>query len=197
MSDSTLPLGDRFDALFQLRTNGTVAAMQCIAGRLLDPKEDSALLKHELAYCIGQMQLKEAIPSLSQVLENENENTMVRHEAGEALGAIGSAEAIDVLSKFVSHSEAAISETCQLAIERINNVSENSNQNKPTGGFGSIDPAVFEESLTPSGDTCEDIDPLQERLLNESIPLYERYVAMFKLRNISSKLSTRALCEGS
>jgi len=196
LQNGALPMGQRFDALFQLRSNSTVEAMQVIADCLLDPKEDSALLKHELAYCIGQMQLKEAIPHLTQVLEDEKENTMVRHEAGEALGAIGCKSAIDVLTKYISHKEAAISETCQLAIERINDVGKDGNQNKPTGGFGSIDPAVFEEALASNGDTSEAIDPLQERLINEKLPLYERYVAMFKLRNINSKLSTQALCKG-
>ncbi|XP_075265634.1 deoxyhypusine hydroxylase-like [Convolutriloba macropyga] len=196
LSDQSLPMGKRFDVLFQLRSNNSVSAMKAIANCLLDPKEDSALLKHELAYCIGQMQLKEAIPFLSQVLSNESENTMVRHEAGEALGAIGCESAAEILKKYIQHKEAAISETCQLAIERLKDVGADRNQNKPTGGFGSIDPAVFADELSPQGDTNELVDPLQERLINEKLPLYERYVAMFKLRNINSTESTRALCKG-
>lgn len=45
-------------------------------------KDDSALLKHELAYCLGQMQDKQAIPTLSAVLKDAEQEPMVRHEAG-------------------------------------------------------------------------------------------------------------------
>lgn len=43
--------------------------------------DDSALLKHELAYCLGQMKLTTALPTLESVLRNPNEDPMVRHEA--------------------------------------------------------------------------------------------------------------------
>lgn len=45
-------------------------------------KDESALLKHELAYCLGQMQDKQAIPTLSAVLKDTEQEPMVRHEAG-------------------------------------------------------------------------------------------------------------------
>jgi len=42
--------------------------------------DESALLKHELAYCLGQMKLPSALPVLESVLENIDEDPMVRHE---------------------------------------------------------------------------------------------------------------------
>jgi len=42
--------------------------------------DHSALLKHELAYCLGQMKLVSALPILESVLENLDEDPMVRHE---------------------------------------------------------------------------------------------------------------------
>lgn len=48
-------------------------------------KDDSALLKHELAFCLGQMQDKRAIPTLSAVLTDTQQEPMVRHEAGESM----------------------------------------------------------------------------------------------------------------
>lgn len=42
--------------------------------------DQSALLKHELAYCLGQMKLVSALPVLQTVLENLDEDPMVRHE---------------------------------------------------------------------------------------------------------------------
>jgi len=44
--------------------------------------DDSALLKHELAYCLGQMQDRRAIPTLTAVLRDTKQEPMVRHEAG-------------------------------------------------------------------------------------------------------------------
>ena len=51
--------------------------------------QKSALLRHELAYVLGQMQMDEALPTLKKILSDLNEHVMVRHEAAEALGAIG------------------------------------------------------------------------------------------------------------
>lgn len=44
--------------------------------------DDSALLKHELAYCLGQIKNTAALPTLEAVLANEAEDPMVRHEVG-------------------------------------------------------------------------------------------------------------------
>lgn len=42
--------------------------------------DESALLKHELAYCLGQIKRTSALPVLESVLRDETENPMVRHE---------------------------------------------------------------------------------------------------------------------
>lgn len=42
---------------------------------------ESALLGHELAYCLGQLKDSAALPILTKVLQDENEHIMVRHEA--------------------------------------------------------------------------------------------------------------------
>lgn len=42
--------------------------------------DESALLKHELAYCLGQIKNTAALPVLESVLTNEKEDPMVRHE---------------------------------------------------------------------------------------------------------------------
>lgn len=42
--------------------------------------DESALLKHELAYCLGQMNKTSALPVLEAVLADEKEDPMVRHE---------------------------------------------------------------------------------------------------------------------
>ena len=123
LNDSNRPLKERFRALFTLRNLGGSKAVEGIAACFSDT---SALLKHELAYCLGQMQDLSAVPVLTTVLQNVEQEAMVRHEAGmncrlsvpgilcaiknfntflisligEALGAIGSPESISVLEAF-------------------------------------------------------------------------------------------------
>lgn len=42
--------------------------------------DPSALLKHELAYCLGQIGKPTALPALESVLRDASEDPMVRHE---------------------------------------------------------------------------------------------------------------------
>lgn len=53
LNDTNRPLKERFRALFTLKNLGGPVAIEAIAKCFAD---DSALLKHELAYCLGQMQ---------------------------------------------------------------------------------------------------------------------------------------------
>lgn len=79
LNDKNRPLKERFRALFTLKNLGGAVAIQAISKCFAD---ESALLKHELAYCLGQMQDPSAIPYLIQVLEDKSQEPMVRHEAG-------------------------------------------------------------------------------------------------------------------
>lgn len=79
LNDTNRPLKERFRALFTLRNINGPIAIDCISDCF---KDDSALLKHELAYCLGQMQNNDAIPHLTKVLEDVSQEPMVRHEAG-------------------------------------------------------------------------------------------------------------------
>ena len=79
LNDRSRPLKERFRGLFTLRNIGGPVAIRCIQQCFSDP---SALLKHELAYCLGQMQDDKAIPVLKRILSDRNQEPMVRHEAG-------------------------------------------------------------------------------------------------------------------
>lgn len=81
LNDKNRPLKERFRALFTLKNLGGPVAIDAISKCFAD---DSALLKHELAYCLGQMQDAAAIPHLIKVLEDKTQEPMVRHEAGES-----------------------------------------------------------------------------------------------------------------
>lgn len=83
--DTEQPLPARFRALFTLRNLGGRAAVECISRAFGD---GSALLKHELAFCLGQMQDEAAIPVLLGVLQDTAQEPMVRHEAGTAAAPV-------------------------------------------------------------------------------------------------------------
>ena len=75
------PLKERFRALFTLKNIG---GQQCIDWIAKAFGDESALLKHEVAYYLGQLQDPLAIPILTQVLSDPARELMVRHEAAEA-----------------------------------------------------------------------------------------------------------------
>uniref|UniRef100_A0AC34Q575 Deoxyhypusine hydroxylase n=1 Tax=Panagrolaimus sp. JU765 TaxID=591449 RepID=A0AC34Q575_9BILA len=183
LNDASLSLAKRFRALFVLRNLKDDRSVEWIGKAFEDP---SALLKHELAYCLGQMQNPTAIPKLIEVLEDTRQEPMVRHEAGEALGAIGDKSVLDVLKKYSNDEFPEVAETCLLAYQRIEWVHrEGKDTNSP---YNSVDP-------TPSL-TMTDVEHLKAILVDPGQPLFERYKAMFTLRNINTDESILALGQG-
>ncbi|THV03892.1 deoxyhypusine hydroxylase [Dendrothele bispora CBS 962.96] len=201
-----VPLHDRFRTLFTLKSLKSEEAIEIISKGFKDP---SALLKHELAYCLGQIKKSSALPTLENVLSNTSEDPMVRHEAAEAMGAISSEDSLPILKKYLADSERSVRETCEIAIARIE--WENSEEGKrhtetlndesfiPT--YTSIDPAPATSGLLSGVPKSEDvtqdnIDKLKSQLLDAKKPLFERYRAMFALRNIGTPAAVDALAAG-
>lgn len=126
LCSESVPLAKRFRALFSLKhlaaqkpaTPQTIPAIEAIAAAFTSP---SALLKHELAYCLGQSGKDEAIPFLRAVIEDRQEDAMCRHEAAEAIGALGDQSSLDLLKQRRDdpEEEEVVKETCDIAIERI------------------------------------------------------------------------------
>lgn len=120
------PLARRFRALFSLKhlaclqppSEKTLPAIQAIAAGFASP---SALLKHELAYCLGQTRNTDALPFLLAVLKDTQEDAMCRHEAAEALGALGYESSLEVLKELRDNKDEldVIRETCDIAVDRI------------------------------------------------------------------------------
>ena len=106
----------RMRALFGLRNIGGKDSVEALAAAY---ESKSALLKHEIAYVMGQMQDPHAVPHLIERLEDVEEDVMVRHEAAEALGAIGDRTALDVLERFVDDDEVVIAESCEVALDLL------------------------------------------------------------------------------
>lgn len=121
--DEERPMFQRMRAVFALRNRGGEAAVQALARAFEAP---SALLRHEVAYVMGQMQDAAAIPFLVARLEDEAEHVMVRHEAAEALGAIGATSARPVLERFASHPAPEVAESCEVALDLLDWVTSES-----------------------------------------------------------------------
>jgi len=79
----------------------------------------SALLRHELAYVLGQMQNNAALPSLIERLDDPEEHVMVRHEAAEAMGAIGDLSVVPILKKHLADENPEVSESCEVALDLL------------------------------------------------------------------------------
>lgn len=103
----------------------------------------------------------------------------------EALGAIGKKDVIPILEEYKNDPVIELAETCQLALERLllpkdEAIVENI--------YGSVDPAP------PSA--IKSIKELEKILNDENENLFNRYKAMFSLRDISSPESIIVLSEG-
>lgn len=193
--DGKTELSERFRALFHLNTlgkEGNNQAIDIVAEGFKDPSE---LLKHEMAYVLGQTRQEYAIKPLINVLEDHEQQAMVRHEAAEALGAIGNKEALDILKKYETEDPLeVVRQTCELAIGRIawENSEAARTEKIQQSQFESIDPAP---PLALS-EQEEKVEKLSKMLNDQSLPLFERYRAMFRLRDVGTEDAVLALASG-
>jgi len=182
-------LARRFRALFTLRNTITPESIHAIGKVLLE--DDSALLKHECAYCMGQMKDALSIPYLTKVIQDESQHPMVRHEAGEALGAIGqhTDEILKLLTHYARHPVRELSETCLLALDRLKFYNEQNKNQESISPYNSIDP-------TPSFPDTLGLGDLSKIYLDEQESLFNRYRALFTLRNKKSLDAINIICKG-
>lgn len=205
LCDETTPLPIRFRTLFSLKhlakqaTEGTgengidlpaaKAAIDAIAAGFASP---SALLKHELAYCLGQTgNIAAAAPPLRDVLADVNEDAMCRHEAAEALGALGDAADLDLLRHYRDRTgeEVVVRETCEIAIDRIEwaNSTQRAQETLRPSDFASVDPAPpMAQNVVDNNEAAQGVDVLEKDLMDTTLPLFRRYRAMFALRDLAS-----------
>lgn len=115
--DPSRTLWERYKALFGLRNQNRDESAIALGEALL--QDPSALLRHECAYVLGQMQRAVSIPYLIQALKTDV-NAMVRHESAEALGAIGSNEVLPALREaLVQDAALEVRESCDLALRHF------------------------------------------------------------------------------
>ena len=180
LSDKS-PISAKMRACFYLRTENTDAAAKSLA-QVVRKKGESVLLRHEAGYCLGQMKNNVIVQDLMDVLADKSDDSIVRHECAEALGAIGNEICIPILKQIVADETESreVKETCDIALDRFKDVIA-MGKNISAGeedGFNTVDPAIVTDI---KGEIP--ISTLEEALNSDSNQLYERYRAMFSLRN--------------
>ena len=195
--DDSQPISKRTRTIFLLKQIDTNDAIDILIKGLISP---SVLLAHEIAYVMGQMNNSYCIPALLHTLHNRTLDPIVRHEAVEALGNIGNSDTITVLESVINDSTECneVVDTAKISIDKIKyTINYRANAFKlsmqqstvPLSKYSSVDPAPPYNDIT-------DIQKLQQILCNRECTLFERYRAMFTLRNIGTEQAVNALVAG-
>ena len=181
---------------------GGAEAVQALTSGLYS---SSVLLGHECAYVLGQLQDPLAAAALSLCLQDSGAHAIVRHECAEALANIGLDESLPLLERMAQDDCSEVAETAAIAVEKLRQLRRAAGREEGEEGgegeeweddgaaaataskFASVDPAP----PLP----CSSVDALLLRLCDGSLSLYERYRAMFSLRNLGSAEAVAALSE--
>jgi len=140
------------------------------------------------------------------------------------MGAISASRSVPILKEYLSDPERTVRETCEIAIDKIQwdhseegkshveSLKENptlcvtrqkhgQDANLVSSPYTSIDPApatsgLLSGTLKPDDLSTANVTLLQSKLLNTQLQLFERYRAMFALRNIGTPAAVDALASG-
>jgi len=175
---STPPISQQTQSLYYIRqhyqNNPNLSTQSKIVKSLshhLCNQHHGSLLRHEIAYILGQLGDKDCIHVLSSILQDEAECTIVRHECAEALGMINNNECKSILEKYQYNELLEIQQTCQVALHYMNHQHKNNNTK-----YNCKDVAM------PLSNECT-IRELGDFLQNPTNPIYTRYQALFSLRD--------------
>ena len=200
LDDPSNPIGMRMRAAYHLRQEHRERpekVVDALSRGLLDEHHGS-LMRHEFAYIMGQLRDERCCETLESVLKNDADDVMVRHEASEALGAIGAHRSVAVLQRVLEceQTPAELAETCQLALNVMKWVAEGEDPATMPAAcacmlnpYSSVDPAPAHPAHAELP-----MEELGDILCNVDLPLFERYRAMFSLRNLGGEGAVLQLC---
>ena len=194
LKDAEQPLKKRFRALFTLRNYGGTTSIEAI--NEVVQHDPSALLKHECCYCLGQMADPLAICHLTRVLADQRENEVVRHEAGEALGNLATdqdPELIKLLRNNLNDSSPIVAQTCELALDLIQWKADTHGDEQR--GLARLNPYSSQDPAPSFRLDDPPVDQLNKILLDSQSTLFDKYRALFTLRNRGDEQSIRVLGE--
>lgn len=212
LSDPAADIADRVDSLFCMKAFNQVDAVDALV-RCFHKEPKSELLKHEICYCLGQMNKTEAhVARIQKFLEHVVDETnnypeIVVHEAVEALGNMNQEHSLNLLKRFEDENKTTsiLYETCFLARELIH-WNQTTNQGKSEKvdfsqlKFKTNDPAPPFNIYNEPKPEHLDVAHLTKVLLNktgdgQNYNLFERYRALFTLREINTKESLIGICQ--
>lgn len=126
---------------------------------------------------------------------------MVRHEAAEAIGAISDLASVPFLKEYAVKDESiAVRETCEIALAKVEyDHGLRQRESSALSMYDSVDPApalAMHETNAEAHLKGQSVEDLQKMLMDPSLPLFQRYRAMFTLRNIGDDPAVLALATG-
>ena len=200
IEDETAPIAKRMRSCFLLKQLHTPEAIALLARGLHSP---SILLGHECAYCLGQLQDRLALPYLTASLQDPKQHPIVRHECAEALANIDADESLALLEHYCDDPSVEVAETCNIAADKMREARKNraaKQQPQHTAHSAQSDEADC-ASLVSKYASVDPAPPLSShsvpsllaRLTDSSLSMYDRYRAMFALRNLDTEEAIHAL----
>eukprot|EP00747_Dinoflagellata_sp_TGD_P029411 gnl/TRDRNA2_/TRDRNA2_133893_c1_seq1.p1 gnl/TRDRNA2_/TRDRNA2_133893_c1~~gnl/TRDRNA2_/TRDRNA2_133893_c1_seq1.p1 ORF type:complete len:303 (-),score=67.37 gnl/TRDRNA2_/TRDRNA2_133893_c1_seq1:75-896(-) len=171
-----------------------MAAVELLQQALSGSTNGSVLLRHEICYVLGQIGEASAIPQLRQVVADDAEDDIVRHEAVESLAALHDTAAVSLLQELVARPNISdtLRHTSELALAGLEKRSAANAVEVPICAcqFNSADPAKGWVNATE-----EDLPAAAGVLGDVQRALYERYEALFTLRNVGGAAAAAALSQ--
>jgi len=204
LQDENIEIRIRTGALFKLRTIGSLECVKILENALISEK-GSDLLRHEVCYCFGQMiSTKENCDEIESFLYKEvfddpkKYAPIVLHEAAEALGNINSTNNVKLLERFINHEDDIIKETCEISVDNIKwmqmtNNGESEGLNKLDLIYKTNDPAPPFNFKDKKGEYST-IQKVKEVLHDMSRTTFDRYRALFTLREFNNEEAVSVLC---
>lgn len=193
-----------YKAVFELRTIGNQDAADALI-KCFPYQKDSELLKHEIAYALGQLRLESVMPFLIQVMSDEKEAPIVRHEAGEAIAYLNDPKYKKELEKFVDSDVEELKDTCRVALKRMEDEQAKNYNGKQEYGF-TLEPApgfekqaiekVIQEKYNKTFENLskkEISDIVFDFIVDPETHIYTKYKALYFLRDMAWEESIIAL----
>lgn len=201
IQDPSIEITKRFRALFEIRGIGTVEAVNTLI-KAFRVEEKSDLLKHEICYCLGQMNTTdENTKIIEKFFEDviiEDHSSIVIHEAVEGYANLNPKNIQKLLEKFKGVDDELINETCELALD-LKQWNEETNQGEKEGLDLTKLKHVTNDPAPPynpeNNENYKSVAWLKDLLLDPKQPIFERYRAMFTLREIGTEEACEALCQ--
>lgn len=180
---------EKIEIMFKLMNVADDKSLDAIFKVLRD--DECELVRHEAAFCLGEMSSSRAVLVLKEVLGSDD-SIVVKHECLMSLGTIGSLDDVSFIEKFLESEIEEINSSAKIAIERINQKEffGVSDENFEFYSARLLDPVntcrneriqIIFQLMRVSSDRA--IDVLYDCLLNDPCPIV-RHEAAFVLGEI-------------